>query len=403
MKVLKIALALLAAAAAYLLLWPTGMDPVAWTPPPAPKLEGVYAANGKLKGIQKIGSGIGQGPEGVNVDAIGRVYAGYRDGRIMMFSPDGASYTELAKSPGRPLGITFGPNGGLVIADAQKGLLHFGSKLRRLAKEADGVPFGFTDDVDNTRLDKNVYFTDASSKFGWGHHMSDILEHGANGRLLEYSFATKKTRVLMSGLHFANGVAVGPDDQYVLVNETGEYRILRYWLQGAKAGTHDVFIDNLPGFPDNLSYNDRGLFWVALAGPRDPLIDQLLPGSFFLRKLIARLPEFMLPIAKKSLALGIDVNGKVVTYLEYDGRDAFAPITSVREHGPWLYFGSLTYPAIGRLPLNQVLPGSPPPPAGWETVPEPKEQKVAAGHEEEEEHEREERERGAEGGDEDLD
>lgn len=393
MKTLKIVLSLIAAFAAYLLLWPTGMEPVAWTPPPMPSLkEGPYAYNEKLKGIQKLAPGIGKGPEGVNVDAVGRIYAGYNDGRVVTMSPDGATYTELANTGGRPLGITFGPEGGLVIADAKKGLLQLGSKVTELVKEADGVPFGFTDDADNTRLDKNIYFTDASYKFGYGHHMTDTLEHGGNGRLLEYNVATKQTRVLLSGLQFANGVAVGPDDAYVLVNETSAYRITRYWLKGEKAGTHDVFIDNLPGFPDNLSYNDRGLFWVAIFAPRDPLLDELLPGNLFLRTVIARLPSFLQPKPKQyAFALGIGLDGKVVANLQYAGDDAYGPITSVREHGPWLYFGSLTYPAIGRLPLNQALAGAPPPPAGWEQVPESKEQKPAPNREEEEEREREKR------------
>ena len=376
MKPVKIALLLLALVAAfalYLVAWPTGMNPVAWTPPPAPKLEGVYAYNEKLKGIQKLAQGVGVGPEGVNVDAVGRVYAGYKDGRIVALTPDGASYTEMANTGGRPLGITFGPNGGLVIADAKKGLLHLGKKLKRLAKEADGVPFGFTDDVDNTRLDKNVYFTDASSKFGYGKHMTDLLEHGANGRLLEYNVVTRKTRVLLSALHFANGVAVGPEDEYVLVNETGEYRILRYWLKGVKAGTHDVFIDNLPGFPDNLSYNDRGMFWVAIFAPRDALLDELLPGNEYLRTVISKLPAFLQPRPKKhAFVLGIDTTGKVVANLQYAGDDAYAPITSVREKGPWLYFGSLMYPAVGRMPLNQAIPDAIPPPPGWDTVPNAK-------------------------------
>jgi sugar lactone lactonase YvrE len=374
MRVVKIVLLVLALVLLYVLAWPTGMDPVAWNPPPPPSLsDGVYAYNEKLKGIQKLAVGAGVGPEAVNIDAVGRVYAGYKDGRIVMLSPNGASLTEMANTHGRPLGITFGPNGGLVIADAKKGLLHFGQKLRRLAKEADGVPFGFTDDVDNTRLDKNVYFTDASSKFGYGKHMVDILEHGANGRLLEYNVASKQTRVLMSGLHFANGVAVGPDDLYVLVNETAEYRILRYWLKGEKAGTQDVFIDNLPGFPDNITYNDRGTFWVALFAPRDKMLDDLLPGNRYLRTVVAKLPAFLQPRPKKhAFVLGLDTTGKVVANLQYAGDDAYAPITSVREKGPWLYFGSLMYPAIGRLPLNQVEPGAPPPPLGWEQLPEAK-------------------------------
>ncbi len=248
-----------------------------------------------------------------------------------------------------------------------------GRNLTELVKEADGVPFGFTDDADNTRFDKNVYFTDASHKFGYGKHMIDVLEHGANGRLLEYNVVTQQTRVLMSGLHFADGVAVGPDDAYVLVNETGEYRILRYWLKGEKAGTHDVFIDNLPGFPDNLSYNDRGIFWVAIFAPRDALLDKLLPGNLYLRTVIAKLPAFVQPRPKKhAFVLGLDLEGKVVANLQYAGDDAYAPITSVREHGPFLYFGSLSFPAVGRLPLNQALAGAEPPPQGWEEIPDPK-------------------------------
>ena len=390
MKVLKVALAAVAAAALYLLFWPTGMTPVAWTPPAAPKLEGVYAYNEKLKGIQKLAVGFGQGPEGINVDAVGRVYGGYADGRIVQLAPDGSTVTELANTGGRPLGITFGPNGGLVIADAKKGLLHLGDKIRPLVGDAEGVPFGFTDDADNTRLDKNIYFTDASSKFGYGHHVTDLLEHGANGRLLEYNVETQQTRVLMKGLHFANGVAVGPDDAYVLVNETGEYRILRYWLKGEKAGTHDVFIDNLPGFPDNLSYNDRDRFWVALATPRDAMLDELLPGSFYLRKVISRLPPFLQPRPKMhSFVLGIDLEGKVVANLHYAGDDAYAPITSVREHGPWLYFGSLTYPAFGRLPLNQAVEGALAPPPGWETLPPTQRSQPVESREEQEEEARE--------------
>ena len=364
------ALLLLAAFAGYLLAWPTGMEPVAWTPPAAPALEGIYAYNEKLKGIQRIGQGVGRGPEAVAVNAVGQIYTGYDDGRIVRFTPDGASYTELANTGGRPLGIAFGPKGGYVIADAKKGLLHLGRGLTELATAADGLAFGFTDDVDNTRLDANVYFTDASHKFGYGKHMKDLLEHGANGRLLQHDVVAKQTRVLLSGLHFANGVAVGPDDAYVLVNETAKYRVLRYWLKGEKAGTHEVFIDNLPGFPDNITFNGRDRFWVAIFAPRDPLLDRLLPGSGYLRTVISKLPAFLQPRPKRhAFALGLDLDGKVVANLQYAGADAYAPITSVREHGPWLYFGSLTYPAIGRLPLNQVVADAPAPPPGWETPP----------------------------------
>ena len=43
------------------------------------------------------------------------------------------------------------------------------------------------------------------------------------------------------------------------------YRIQRYWLTGDKAGTSDIFADNLPGCPDNINSNGMGVFWIALA------------------------------------------------------------------------------------------------------------------------------------------
>ena len=346
---------LLAGFLAYALAWPTNLEPVAWTPPPAPPMTGTYAPNDALKGIERLAAGAGAGPEAVFVDAANRVYTGFADGRVVRLAGDG-KLEEVVNTGGRPLGVSYAPGGGIVIADAKKGLLHYGDTLTTLATSADGVPFGFTDDVDVASASPKVYFSDASHKFGYGKHMLDIIEHGANGRLLEYDATTKQTRVLLSGLHFANGVAVGPDDAYVLVNETSKYRVLRYWLKGEKAGTHEVFIDNLPGFPDNITFNGRDRFWLAIFAPRDKLLDELLPGSLYLRTVIAKLPRFLQPRPKmQSFVLALDLDGRISANLQYAGDDAYAPITSVREHGEYLYFGSLTYPAVGRIKLEQAL------------------------------------------------
>ncbi|MGH9576101.1 MAG: hypothetical protein ACRD3R_01605, partial [Terriglobales bacterium] len=90
-KPLLLAIALLVALfLAYLLAWPTGMEPVAWTPPKAPELAGIYAPNDKLKGIARFAEGVGRGPEAVVVDDDRNVYTGYHDGRVVVFSPNAA-------------------------------------------------------------------------------------------------------------------------------------------------------------------------------------------------------------------------------------------------------------------------------------------------------------------------
>lgn len=38
--------------------------------------------------------------------------------------------------------------------------------------------------------------------------------------------------MLLKDLYFANGVALSKDESFVLVAETFQYRISRYWLKG---------------------------------------------------------------------------------------------------------------------------------------------------------------------------
>ncbi|MBA4109793.1 MAG: gluconolactonase [Leptothrix sp. (in: Bacteria)] len=332
---------------AYLSLWPVEIEPTGWTPP---KLADSGATNTALKGIERLALDVGVGPEGISFDKQGRLYAGYKDGRVMRFAPDGSSPELLGNTGGRPWGTRAEADGSSVlVADAVKGLLRVkAGQVEVLATQSGGVPFKLTDDVDQAS-DGMLYFTDASSKFGIDKMMADVMEHGDHGRLLSYDPRTQNVSTLMDGLHVANGVAVGPDDAFVLVAETLQYRVMRYWLKGQKAGTSEVFIDNLPGFPDNISYNGRDGFWLALFAPRDPMLDAALPYPAVL-KLFHRIPEPLRPqAAKHGRVLKLDMGGKVLVDLQDASDGAYAPITSVRERGNWLYFGSIEYPAMGRL------------------------------------------------------
>jgi len=58
------------------------------------------------------------------------------------------------------------------------------------------------------------------------------MEHGGHGRLIVFDPATRVAKTLLDGLNFSNGVAVSHDQCYVLVNETGSYRVIRYWITG---------------------------------------------------------------------------------------------------------------------------------------------------------------------------
>ena len=346
-------LLLIVVALAYLLLAPVPIAPAAWTPPAAPALTGQYAQNSKLSSVQKLSLGDGHKPEDVALDAEGKIYAGFEDGRIMVLLPDGTHPRVFADTHGRPLGLIFDRDGNLIVADAIKGLLSVNKagEVKVLAEEADGTRFSCLNDLD-IGSDGTIYFTEASNKFPMSQFTNDLLEHQPNGRLLALDPQSRRPRTLLRNIHFANGVAVSPDQTFVLVAETGEYRIRRVWVKEPKMGQNDIFIENLPGFPDGISSNRRDRFWLALVTPRQALFDRMLPYPS-MRKMVARLPKFMQPAPKRySFVLGLDPQGRVVENLQNGSSDCYAEIANVVEHNGALYFGSIGEDTIGRFRLK---------------------------------------------------
>ncbi len=346
-------LPIVAAVLMYLLLAPAPITPAAWTPPTAPPLTGQYEQNTRLSPVQKLSLGIGHGPEDVVLDAAGRIYAGFDDGRIVQLQPDGTQPRVFASTHGRPLGLIFDQSGNLIVADAIKGLLAIdkGGETKTLAQEADGARFGCLNDLD-VAADGTIYFTEASYKYPMSQFTRDLLEHQPNGRLMAFDPKTQKTRNVLKDLYFANGVAVSPDQSFVLVAETGMYRVRRVWLSGSKQGRADVFIDNLPGFPDGISSNGKDKFWLALVTPRQALFDRMLPYPF-VRKIVYRLPKFLQPGPKRySFVLGLDHNGRVVDNLQNGATDCYAQIANVVEREGALYFGSIGENTVGKFSLR---------------------------------------------------
>lgn len=335
---------------AYLLLWPVGVDPVVWEAPVAPAMTGQFAPNGYLKDAEVLELDDGIGPEDVAVDDDGNMFAPFDDGRIMKYDVFGKSQGIFVNTGGRPLGLDFDASGNLIIADAYKGLLSADKdgNLTTLTTEAEGLPFKFTDDVD-VASDGKIYFSDASSGFDIHDYRLDLMVHRPLGRLLVYDPTTKETTTLLSNLYFANGVAVSPNGEFVLVNETSEYRVTKYWLKGEKAGQSEMIMENLPGFPDGISSNGKGIYWIALPAKRKEIIDNLA-GKPFIRKVVLRLPESIQPSPDRhGFVLGIDGDGQVIHNLQDPSPESFSPITSVEEKNGILYLGSLTYPGFARI------------------------------------------------------
>ena len=358
MRKLWLALAVsLAVVGGVILVGRSPIDPVAWTPPVKPELHGALAPNLALRQAERLAEGQVDGPEDVDLDNDGTIYCGVADGRILQFAPGDEPGT-FADTGGRPLGLDFDAAGVLWVADSELGLLSIGADgtVTVRSTEVDGTPIGFADDVD-VAPDGKVYLSDASTRFGPDELLLDALEARPHGRLLEHDPVTDRTRVVLRDLYFANGVAVAPDGSFVLVAETFRYRVRRLWLTGPEAGQSEIFVDNLPGFPDGISGDGQGTYWLALYGPRSGFLDRVAHPRPWLKRLIARLPRGLQGGSAYGLVVALDADGRYLRSLHDPAGDRFAFVTSVEPRDGAIYLGSIEGETVGRLSLEPAHSG----------------------------------------------
>ncbi|KAK4490456.1 hypothetical protein RD792_001133 [Penstemon davidsonii] len=305
-----------------------------------------------LQGSERIGEGQLPAPEDLAFNLeTGVIYTGSEDGWINRVKLNESAVEKWVNTGGRPLGIVHGIHGEVIVADADKGLLNISKEgvIELLTDEAEGLKFKLTDGVDIGH-DGLVYFTDASHKYNLKEHTLDLLEGRPYGRLMSYDPSTQKTQVLVRDLYFANGVAVSVDQTFVIFCETPMRRCKKYYIQGARKGFVDMFVENLPGLPDNIRYDGEGQYWIALATGKYPW--DLIQRYAFIRKVTGILQRYipMPRLERNGGVIAVDLDGKPTAH--YYDPDLFLSSSGIKI-GEHLYCGSVVLPYIIRLNVSR--------------------------------------------------
>ncbi len=327
-----------------------------------------YAMNDRLRNVEIIGLGEIDGPEDVILDADDNLYCSVRQGEIVRFlAPDHRRREVYAHVGGRPLGMAFDKDGSLVVCIAGMGLYRVDKQrnVHKMTAETNRSPFSIIDDsrmrlADDLDIapDGRVYFSEATIRYGFEEWVVDALEGRGNGRIIRYDPASGATRTIVRNLLFANGMCVAHDNKSVLFAETWGCRVSRYWLEGPKAGTTEIVIPDLPGYPDNINRGSRGTYWVALAGARTPTYDLAMTMPAFRRRMARRVAgdEWLFPNVNIGCVVRFDADGRVLESLWDLKGENHPAITSMREHRGYLYLGGVTNNRIGRIKLADADP-----------------------------------------------
>ena len=341
----------------YLTLWPVPIHPTYWDAPQSDGYTGPHKVNNRLAEMKFIELNNYNQPEHI-VYRDNWLYAAMKSGEIIRVRPDGSESEVVVNTGGRPLGFDFDSKGALIIADPlygdHGGLLQVTDldgkgEIELLTDSADGYPIHFADAVvvSNSGL---IYFTDASllmkakeiGDVGKAGEL-DILANSSTGRVLEYNPKTQQTRVLMNNLSFANGIALSEDEQYLLINETGKYRVWKLDVTAEKITALEqnksaqIIIDNLPGLPDNIMKGKGGRYWIGLVYPRNDFLDYSADKPW-LRSIAMRLPNFLLPKGNGyTHVISINESGDILADLQ-DLNGSYTEITGATESDDKLFF-----------------------------------------------------------------
>ncbi|XP_017083283.2 adipocyte plasma membrane-associated protein [Drosophila eugracilis] len=366
---------------------------------PPRELKGTLQPNSYLNGAEKLWKDQVLGPEGL-LALNDKIYTGIHGGELLRLNNAESiqSITKIGQPCdyifddelcGYPVGLAIDTQGNnLIVADSYYGIWQVDLSTQEKTNLVSSQEILPGKSVNRRARLFNSLAVSSQGDIYWTDSLSDdlVLAPFANpsGRLFRYNREKKTNEVLLDELSFANGLALGPSEEFIILAETTAMRLTKYYLKGSRVGQSEVFVEGLPGWPDNLTPDNEGI-WVPLCVSSDSenpnLFGALAPYPrlrFFLARLMAlmQLPfrilnnlypndisarlfhafnEMAISNApNRSTVVRLDWNGNIVKSLHGFDRTA-SGISHALELKGHLYLGSAFNQYIARVKLPDEI------------------------------------------------
>ena len=217
--------------------------------------------------VEIFGAGVLRA-EGVVIDKEGNAWGGGRNGIVYKVSPDGVVH-EVAQLPDRaiPNGVTLDREGNFVYCDLRhKAVMRLSpdGKVSLVADYAGDFPISIPNFA-SYDAEGNLYVSNSSSQPG-REVFKEFVNPQPNGAVVRIR-PDGRGEVVATGIYFANGTAIDPNEDAVYVLESSRNDCVR--IQIKKDGTFgppEIYAKDFPALPDGMAFDvDRNLY-ITLPG-----------------------------------------------------------------------------------------------------------------------------------------
>ncbi len=217
-------------------------------------------------------------------------------------------------------------------------------------------PLIVCDNLEVSEDGRRIYF---SEPFDYtGASLDDALDEALalspNGRLWRYDLDTGATRLIAEGFHFLNGVLYDlhpgqPREESVLVTQTSQFRLTRFYVAGPKAGRAEVVLDGLTGLDDGMDRDADGRIWLAMFADRSRLLTWAHEHAW-IKPLLMRIPvKLLMSLPQRTGVVVVSPDGHTPLFAAMYNGDVLDSIASAVPSPAGVY---LANEALG--PENQA-------------------------------------------------
>lgn len=221
--------------------------------------------------VEMFGTGVLRA-EGVVIDRDGNVWGGGRNGKVYKVSLDGVVH-EVAQLPDRaiPNGVTLDRAGNFVYCDLRhKAVMRCApdGQVSIVADRAGDLPLSIPNFA-SYDAEGNLYVSNSSSQPA-SKVFEEFTNPAPNGAVARIR-PDGRGEVVATGIYFANGTAIDPNEDAVYVLESSRNDCVRISIKkDGTFGKPEIYASGFPAIPDGMAFDVERNLYVTLPGvPKD--------------------------------------------------------------------------------------------------------------------------------------